>query len=195
MLSSQNTNNPASTGTKPTRDSGRRPNQRRERKPEPVVPWNPRTRLGSMVQAGSVQSMDAIFQNGWKIKEYEIVNKLIPDIQSFVVDVGVVQKQTDAGESTRFKSLVAVGNENGWFGVGTGKKPQMRNAIDSATQNAYLMLFLLNSAVEVGNADVILHILFHIELLVKLVVLKLNLFLDLKVLDWLQVRLLEICLI
>ena len=104
MLSSQNTNNPASTGTKPTRDSGRRPNQRRERKPEPVVPWNPRTRLGSMVQAGSVQSMDAIFQNGWKIKEYEIVNKLIPDIQSFVVDVGVVQKQTDAGESTRFKS-------------------------------------------------------------------------------------------
>ena len=195
MLSSQNTNNPASTGTKPTRDSGRRPNQRRERKPEPVVPWNPRTRLGSMVQAGSVQSMDAIFQNGWKIKEYEIVNKLIPDIQSFVVDVGVVQKQTDAGESTRFKSVVAVGNENGWFGVGTGKKPQMRNAIDSATQNAYLMLFLLNSAVEVGNADVILHILFHIELLVKLVVLKLNLFLDLKVLDWLQVRLLEICLI
>ena len=73
MLSSQNTSNSASTGTKPTRDSGRRPHQRhRERKPEPVIPWNPRTRLGSMVQAGSVQSMDDIFQNGWKIKEYEI---------------------------------------------------------------------------------------------------------------------------
>ena len=139
MLSSPNTSNSASTGTKPTRDFGRRPNQRhRERKPEPVIPWNPRTRLGSMVQAGSVQSMDDIFQNGWKIKEYEIVNKLIPDIKSFVVDVGVVQKQTDAGESTRFKSVVAVGNGNGWFGVGTGKKPQMRNAIDSATQNALL---------------------------------------------------------
>ena len=98
ILSNQNTSNSASTGTKPTRDAGRRPNQRhRERKPEPVIPWNPRTRLGSMVQAGSVQSMDDIFQNGWKIKEYEIVNKLIPDIKSFVVDVGVVQKQTDAG--------------------------------------------------------------------------------------------------
>ena len=82
MLSSKNTSTPDSTGTKPIRDStgtkpirdsgrrdsGRRPHQRRERKPEPVVPWIPRTRLGSMVQSGSVQSMNDIFQNGWKIK-------------------------------------------------------------------------------------------------------------------------------
>ena len=74
----------------------------------------------------------------WKIKEYEIVNKLLPDIKSFVVHVGVVQKQTDAGESTRFKSVVAVGDANVWFGVGAGKKPQLKNAIDSATQNALL---------------------------------------------------------
>ena len=116
----------------------RRNDRRRERKPEPEVIWTPRTRLGTLVQSGSVQSLDTIFQNGWKIKEYEIVNKLLPDIKSFVVHVGVVQKQTDAGESTRFKSVVAVGDENGWFGIGTGKKPQMKNAIDSATQNALL---------------------------------------------------------
>ena len=82
----------------------RRNDRRRERKPEPEVIWTPRTRLGTLVQSGSVQSLDTIFQNGWKIKEYEIVNKLLPDIKSFVVHVGVVQKQTDAGESTRFKS-------------------------------------------------------------------------------------------
>ena len=122
------------SGSRGNRD--RRPDRRRERKPEPEVIWTPRTRLGTLVQSGSVQSLDTIFQNGWKIKEYEIVNKLLPDIKSFVVHVGVVQKQTDAGESTRFKSVVAVGDENGWFGIGTGKKPQMKNAIDSATQNA-----------------------------------------------------------
>ena len=117
---------------------GNRRDHRRPRQPEPEKIWLPRTRLGTLVQSGSVQSLDTIFQNGWKIKEYEIVNKLMPDIKSFVVHVGVVQKQTDAGESTRFKSVVAVGDENRWFGIGTGKKPQLKNAIDSATQNALL---------------------------------------------------------
>ena len=117
---------------------GDRRGNRRPRQPEPEKIWIPRTRLGTLVQSGSVQSLDTIFQNGWKIKEYEIVNKLLPDIKSFVVHVGVVQKQTDAGESTRFKSVVAVGDETNWFGVGAGKKPQLRNAIESATQNALL---------------------------------------------------------
>ena len=100
--------------------------------------WNPRTRLGSLVQSGKVTSLSQLFENGWKIKEYQIVNQLLPDLKSFVVDVGVVQKQTDAGESTKFKSVVAIGDNNGWFGVGTGKKPQMRNAIDAATNNALI---------------------------------------------------------
>ena len=100
--------------------------------------WNPRTRLGSLVQSGKVTSLSQLFENGWKIKEYQIVNHLLPDLKSFVVDVGVVQKQTDAGESTKFKSVVAIGDNNGWFGVGTGKKPQMRNAIDAATNNALI---------------------------------------------------------
>ena len=100
--------------------------------------WIPRTRLGSLVQSGKVTSLSQLFENGWKIKEYQIVNQLLPDLTSFVVDVGVVQKQTDAGESTKFKSVVAIGDNNGWFGVGTGKKPQMRNAIDAATDNALI---------------------------------------------------------
>ncbi len=101
-------------------------------------PWTPKTKLGQMVQGGEVASLEEIFQAGWRIKEPEIVRTLIPDIRSSVVSVGIVQKQTDAGELTRFGALVAVGNGNGWFGMGRAKKPQMRVSIEKATSDALL---------------------------------------------------------
>jgi small subunit ribosomal protein S5 len=100
--------------------------------------WKPRTTLGQMVLAGKISSMDQIYENGMHIQESEIVRHLLPDIKSQVVHVGIVQKQTDAGEMTRFNALVAVGNEAGWFGIGKGKASQMRLAIDKATNAAYL---------------------------------------------------------
>lgn len=103
-----------------------------------VKEWVPKTRLGSLVATGKVTSMDDIFENGWRIKESEIVRTLLPDIRSEVVSAGIVQKQTDAGELTRFIAIVAVGDGHGWFGVGRGKAPQMRGAIEKATSNALL---------------------------------------------------------
>ena len=91
-----------------------------------------------MVLAGKINSMDQIYENGLRIQEQEIVRHLLPDMKSQVVHVGIVQKQTDAGEMTRFNALVAVGNEAGWFGIGKGKAAQMRLAIDKATNAAYL---------------------------------------------------------
>lgn len=105
---------------------------------EQQVEWKPRTTLGQMVLAGKINSMDQIYENGLRIQESEIVRHLLPDIKSQVVHVGIVQKQTDAGEMTRFNALVAVGNEAGWFGIGKGKAAQMRMAIDKATNAAYL---------------------------------------------------------
>ena len=102
------------------------------------VVWVPRTRLGLSVMNSKVTSLDEIFQNGWKIKEHEIVRALSPDLKSYVVHVGIVQKQTDAGEVTKFKAVVAVGDEKGWFGVGNGKTKQLRNAVDKGTNDAML---------------------------------------------------------
>ncbi|MEW5840470.1 30S ribosomal protein S5 [Nitrososphaera sp.] len=107
-------------------------------KQEQQVEWKPRTTLGQQVLAGKITSMDQIYENGLRIQESEIVKHLLPDIKSQVVHVGIVQKQTDAGEMTRFNALVAVGNEAGWFGIGKGKAAQMRSAIDKATNAAYL---------------------------------------------------------
>ncbi|MER3407389.1 MAG: 30S ribosomal protein S5 [Nitrososphaera sp.] len=108
------------------------------RQQEQQVEWKPRTTLGQQVLAGKITSMDQIYENGLRIQESEIVRHLLPDIKSQVVHVGIVQKQTDAGEMTRFNALVAVGNEAGWFGIGKGKAAQMRLAIDKATTAAYL---------------------------------------------------------
>ena len=105
---------------------------------EQQAEWRPRTTLGQMVLEGKINSMDQIYENGLRIQESEIVKHLLPDIKSQVVHVGIVQKQTDAGEMTRFNALVAVGNEAGWLGIGKGKASQMRLAIDKATNAAYL---------------------------------------------------------
>jgi len=100
--------------------------------------WVPRTRLGKMVSEGKITSLEEIFQQGLKIREPEIVKTLLPDVTSEVVNVSIVQKQTDAGALTRFRAIVAVGNDDGWFGVGEGKAAQRIAAIDKATSVALL---------------------------------------------------------
>src|ERR687885_82279 len=111
---------------------------RYSRQQEERIEWKPRTTLGMQVTSGKITSMDQIYENGMRIQESEIVKKLLPEIKSQVVHVGIIQKQTDAGEMTRFNAIVAVGNEAGWFGIGKGKASQMRIAIDKATNAAYL---------------------------------------------------------
>jgi small subunit ribosomal protein S5 len=100
--------------------------------------WAPRTKVGSMVQSGQIVSLDDIFTQGLKIMEPEIVDVLIPDIQQEVLGIGFVQKQTDAGERSRFRAVVAVGNGAGYIGVGDGKARQVRMAIEKATAQAKL---------------------------------------------------------
>ncbi|MGI0009146.1 MAG: 30S ribosomal protein S5, partial [Nitrosopumilaceae archaeon] len=87
---------------------------------------------------GKITSMKEIYENGYRIKEAGIIKKLLPGIKTEVIDVGIVQKQTTNGEYTRFKALVAAGDESGWLGIGQGKSKQMRIAIEKATNAAYL---------------------------------------------------------
>jgi len=99
--------------------------------------WTPRTKLGMLVQSGKITSLNSVFEQGYRIREPEIVRTLLPDLKSEVISAGIVQRQTDAGEVTRFVAIVAVGSP-GWFGVGRGKAMQMRSAIEKATTAALL---------------------------------------------------------
>ncbi len=102
------------------------------------VGWVPKTKLGKQVQQGEVVSMEEIFTQGLRIKEPEIVDTLLPGIQQEVLGIGFVQKQTDAGERSRFRAIVAVGNGDGYIGIGEGKARQVRTAIDKGTIQAKL---------------------------------------------------------
>lgn len=118
---------------------GGKPGQaRRPRREEEVEPWIPKTILGKKVASGEISSIEEIIQDGLRIQEAGIIKKLLPDLKSEVIDVGIIQKMTSNGQSTRFKAIVATGNQNGYLGVGQGKSKQMRIAIEKATNQALL---------------------------------------------------------
>ena len=133
MSQAQQTRPPPGRQTSP--QSG---GQRRERKPREEAPWIPKTNLGKKVASGEITSMEEILENGYRIQEAGIIKKLLSDLKTEVIDVGIIQKMTANGQSTRFKAMVAAGNENGWLGIGNGKSKQMRIAIEKATNAAYL---------------------------------------------------------
>ncbi|MCE9652683.1 MAG: 30S ribosomal protein S5 [Nitrosarchaeum sp.] len=111
---------------------------RRPRREQEEEVWIPKTILGKKVAAGEINSIEEIIQDGLRIQESGIIKKLLPDLKSEVIDVGIIQKMTSNGQSTRFKAIVATGNQNGYLGVGQGKSKQMRIAIEKATNQALL---------------------------------------------------------
>ena len=115
---------------------GNRP--RRPRREPVVIPWIPKTVLGKKVESGEITTMEEIYEKGYRIQEAGIIKKLLPDLKTEVIDVGLIQKMTPNGQSTRFKALVAAGNQNGWLGIGLGKSKQMRIAIEKANNAAFL---------------------------------------------------------
>jgi small subunit ribosomal protein S5 len=100
--------------------------------------WAPRTKLGRMILEGQISSIEELFMEGHRIREPEIVDVLLPDLQEEVINIGLVQKQTDAGEKSQFRAIVVVGNRDGYVGLGSGKARQVRSAIEKAAVDARL---------------------------------------------------------
>jgi len=110
----------------------------RTRLKEAVEEWVPRTKLGRLIHEGKITSIEEIFMEGYRIREPEIVDILLPDLEEEVININLVQKQTDAGEQSRFKAIVAIGNRDGYVGLGSGKARQVRTAIEKAAVDARL---------------------------------------------------------
>jgi len=117
--------------------------ERETQRTERLEEWTPRTRIGRLVLEGKISSLEEIFAEGMKVREPEIVDLLLPNLQEEVIHVSIVQKQTDAGEKTRFKSIVVVGNGNGYVGLGSGKANQVRTAIEKAASDARLNITMV----------------------------------------------------
>ena len=101
--------------------------------------WEPKTKMGKLVKEGTITDIDEIFEKGLPIMELEIVDALVPDLEEEVMDVNLVQRMHKSGRKVNFRVIVAVGNKNGYVGLGQGKAkevgPAIRKAVDNAKYN------------------------------------------------------------
>ena len=100
--------------------------------------WTPQTRLGRQVQDGEISSMDEALASGLPLKEPEVVDQLVPDMEDEVLDINMVQRMTDSGRRVKFRVVVAVGNRNGYLGYAEGRDDQVGGAIEKAIEVAKL---------------------------------------------------------
>jgi len=117
--------------------------------------WKPKTELGKKVKAGEINNIDQIVDNGIKILEPEIVDSLMPNLESDLIFIGQskgkfgggkrsiwrqTQKKTREGNKPKFATLAVIGNRNGYVGMGYGKSKETMPAREKSIRAAKLNL-------------------------------------------------------
>ncbi|MFT4312778.1 MAG: 30S ribosomal protein S5 [Candidatus Woesearchaeota archaeon] len=115
--------------------------------------WVPKTDIGKKVFSGELTDLKPLLENGVKIMESQIVDKLLPNLSDDLLLVGQAkgkfgggqrrafkqtQKKTKEGNKPSFTTYAAVGNKNGFVGVGMGKSKETVPAREKAIRNAKL---------------------------------------------------------
>lgn len=98
--------------------------------------WQPKTTIGKMVKAGEIQSVEQIFEIGKPIIEPELVDVLLPNMESETLHVGSTQRVTDSGKRMQFRIVVVIGDRNGHVGIGVGKSEEIKPALEFAIRDA-----------------------------------------------------------
>ncbi len=119
------------------RSSGRSDKNRASRQSSSIE-WSAKTKLGRLVKSGNISTMHDAIKTGLPIREPEIVDALLPEINDEVIDVNMVQRMTDSGRRVKFVITVAVGNNNGYVGLGQAKGKEVGSSIRKAIDNAKL---------------------------------------------------------
>src|SRR3989338_6211337 len=117
--------------------------------------WNPKTELGRRVKSGEITDIAYILDSGYRILEAELVDALLPDLETQLLEVGQskgkfgggkgsiwkqTQKITSEGSRMKFSAFAVVGNKNGFVGVGFGSSKETVPAREKAIRNAKLNL-------------------------------------------------------
>jgi small subunit ribosomal protein S5 len=117
--------------------------------------WHPKTDLGRKVKSRQITSMEDVLATGKPILEPEIVDMLLPDIESDLLMIGQskgkfgggsrrvfrqTQKKTKEGNKPKFSTYAVVGNKDGYVGLGFGKAKETVPAREKAVRKAKLSL-------------------------------------------------------
>ncbi|MEK6856637.1 MAG: 30S ribosomal protein S5 [Nanoarchaeota archaeon] len=115
--------------------------------------WKPKTELGKKVKSGEIPQMSGVIDTGKKILEPEIVDALLPNLESDFINIGQskgkfgggkrsiwrqTQKKTKEGNKPKFSTLIVVGNRDGYVGLGKGKAKETMPAREKALRQAKL---------------------------------------------------------
>jgi len=118
---------------------GRKRNTPRKKREAPSPPeWDPKTKLGKLVRSGTIKTMSDALKTGLPVREPEIIDVLLPELDDEVIDVNMVQRMTDSGRRVKFVITVAVGNKDGFVGFGQAKGKEVGSSIRKAIDNAKL---------------------------------------------------------
>src|SRR3989344_8042015 len=127
--------------------------ERSREKPNPLLNWTPKTDLGRKVLAGEITSIMQIFENGQVIRESEIVDILVPELEEEVIYLGGVPgkgggkrrtplrttaRMHQSGRKRSLHAMVVVGNKNGLVGIGYEYGLNARTAMEKAAKKAKL---------------------------------------------------------
>lgn len=108
----------------------------RERTIFNIEAWTPKTELGRDVKEKRVTSIEQVFHEGRRIEEPEIIEALLPDLNSEIIEIANVQRMTKNNRKMKYRATAVVGDKKGHVGVGSGKDIEVKAAIESAILDA-----------------------------------------------------------
>ncbi len=101
-----------------------------------LAEWKPRTKIGAMVKNGEVTSIEQVFAMGKPIKEVEIIDALLPELEDNVIEIASVQRMTKNNRKQKYRATVIMGDRNGHVGMGVGKDVEAKPAIQTGIRDA-----------------------------------------------------------